>query len=1205
MRRVLIGVAMVFLVTGAAADDWPQWRGPNRDGRSSETNWLQQWPPVQVWRKLIKTGFSSPVVSEGRLYVTGLEGYGAAPSNAANVVYCLDAETGSEIWSYSYRNTNWITQQEGGAYMGSKSTPTVCGGELYTLDENGGLFCFDKVTGNVIWSKDITAAPPKYGFSCAPLVEGNLVILNAGGQGVAVDRNPPHNIVWPVTTNSLAIQGGHSSAVAYTATNGQRCVVMTWTYQSSDVLGINALNGQILWKLTNAVDHQMSEDVVLYGDKMYTSGGYGILFSPGINLANVIWKGRRSYAGWNSSTPVVDGDYAYYLNGRKLQCIDLRDGSTKWSQTPEGMSADNGQLVVSDGKLLMFAGHKLYVLKATPAGYDSEGRAPVPVADLTLASWSNSWWKGYSCTAPALANGKIYCRDFDQLVCYRASPKINRAPVARNDAAIARKDTAAVLNVLANDSDEDFGDAVTVVAVTPPGHGVASVNGGTNVTYTPAAGYTGADSFSYTVTDCCGGSATGEVSVVVAASGNGLAVAATATPTNGWGRSLTVQFASMAGGGQVSVTNDTTDGLIGMPTASDSDPGLAFDNDTNTCWSGNTNATMNGTVWIQYAYWNGLRKRVEEYSITAGYWYSGSSYYYPKSWKLMGSNDRGATWTELDSRSGQSFTGYQKKRYTVTNPGSYATYRLSVPEAGLYGYCYLYEIELLEKGYVYAWSFGDGTTSTLRDPLHAYATNGNYRAQVVATDALGSRATNSVLVSASVPVTTGLAPMKMRIALGGYDRSEPLTNFPVLVVLSNSVAGGGFSYNQCASPYGWDLRFRNENESMELEYEVESWNPGGMSYIWIRIPVLTNHATIWANWGDSALAFAPAACTTNGAAWDDSFRAVWHLDALSDSTANRNTVTNKGSSETRQGIVGNGRLNRNSNLSVPDSSSLSVTGSITLEGWFRMDSQSSGTNWLFAKDTNSYQLWYDATNAGLTLRDGAGPETVSWPYKFESRRWYHAAMVADLGPARQIRFYLDGAQIGEGKATTKSSIADTTGALLLLRTAWGDGYFDELRISGGTRSENWIRASWLNVVSNAAFTSFGVPQPVSGGADAYGIPYSWTIQYFGSTNAPGSGAMDDPDGDGMNNFAEYRAGTIPSQAGSVLTVEALKDSGRTNMVISWPSVAGKYYRITATTNLMQGFRDVMRSNIVATPAMNATTVDTGQAGCRYYRVSVE
>ncbi|MBA4386695.1 MAG: hypothetical protein C0404_01870, partial [Verrucomicrobia bacterium] len=120
-----------------------------------------------------------------------------------------------------------------------------------------------------------------------------------------------------------------------------------------------------------------------------------------------------------------------------------------------------------------------------------------------------------------------------------------------------------------------------------------------------------------------------------------------------------------------------------------------------------------------------------------------------------------------------------------------------------------------------------------------------------------------------------------------------------------------------------------------------------------------------------------------------------------------------------------------------------------------------------------------------------------------------------------------------------------------------------------------------------------------------GIPSSWLIQYFGGTNVVNGHAQEDWDHDGMNNLAEYIAGTIPTNAGSILQVSRVEDRGGTNLVIKWSSVAGKFYAIKTSTNLLVGFDGVTKTNIPATPTINTQTVSVDQVNSRFYRVAVE
>jgi hypothetical protein len=143
------------------------------------------------------------------------------------------------------------------------------------------------------------------------------------------------------------------------------------------------------------------------------------------------------------------------------------------------------------------------------------------------------------------------------------------------------------------------------------------------------------------------------------------------------------------------------------------------------------------------------------------------------------------------------------------------------------------------------------------------------------------------------------------------------------------------------------------------------------------------------------------------------------------------------------------------------------------------------------------------------------------------------------------------------------------------------------------------------MASNANFTACGSVM-ASDGTDAYGIPNVWKMQNFGSTNGPLTGAMEDWDGDGMNNLGEYLAGTSPTNAASVLKIDIpLSSLAPGDFVIVWLSVSGKYYRIESGTNLTQGFGDLIRTNVFATPPTNSAAITVDQAETRFYRVGLE
>ena len=174
----------LFALIPALAGDWPHWRGPNRDGISTEPGFSTDWPkegPKQLWKAEIGAGFSSVSISSGRLFALG-------NSNETDSVFCLDAETGKEIWKSSYPSRTDSKNEE----WGPAATPTVDGELIYTFGLRGQLFCRNTATGKIVWEKNVEREPgarsPEWGFTSSPLVQGKLLFLNIGTGGAAFDK---------------------------------------------------------------------------------------------------------------------------------------------------------------------------------------------------------------------------------------------------------------------------------------------------------------------------------------------------------------------------------------------------------------------------------------------------------------------------------------------------------------------------------------------------------------------------------------------------------------------------------------------------------------------------------------------------------------------------------------------------------------------------------------------------------------------------------------------------------------------------------------------------------------------------------------------------------------------------------------------------------------------------------------------------------
>jgi outer membrane protein assembly factor BamB len=397
---LLVVSASYCLLPLVHAVDWPQWRGVNRDGISSEkispTSWGKDGPK-EIWRKEVGTGVSSVVVRGGRLYTMGNKG-------GTDVVACLDASTGAEIWRHTYPQGLEARQFEGGP----AGTPTVDGDRVYTLSHAGDLFCLSATSGKVLWSKnllrDFGGIRQKWGYSASPLVDGNLVILDAGGPSastVALDKNTGV-VKWKAGSDGA----GYSSPVAFDLA-GTRCIAI---FKADALVGLNAANGQELWRFPWQTSYDVNAPTpIVSGNKIFVTSGYGtgcalIQVSPG--KVTEIWRNKNMRS--QLASPVLIQGSLYGIDGNvgagELRCLDFGNGQIKWRQNVGG-----GTLIAAGGYLLALSERgELVVAEASSTNYREVARAQV--------------LGGHSWVAPAVADGKIYCKNNQgTLVCLAGS----------------------------------------------------------------------------------------------------------------------------------------------------------------------------------------------------------------------------------------------------------------------------------------------------------------------------------------------------------------------------------------------------------------------------------------------------------------------------------------------------------------------------------------------------------------------------------------------------------------------------------------------------------------------------------------------------------------------------------------------------------------------------------------------------------------
>jgi outer membrane protein assembly factor BamB len=381
MPLASLSCTLVTLLLGPG-DDWPRYGGPTGVGVSHEAHWVAKGRAEPLWKKNVGLGYSSFAVAGQHVFTLGHDRAGGE-----DVLWALDADTGDERWTATWKSALWDKYHGGGTL----TTPTYHAGKVFVAEREGLVLCVRAATGEQVWSKNLAheldVEPPTWGFAGSPVLVGDDLVVHMGR---VVGLDPATGEVrW-----KGAVDGGASYSTPIAITRGEKPALAVFGGNGLALFepGSGARMGFLPWETRYEVNAMTP--VPLDG-RLFISSGYGhgcALVDVSGETPRVVWESKVMRNQMSGAVP-WDG-HLYGFDDKVLKCIDLA-GEERWNQRGLGQ----GALTVADGRLIVVSeGGELIVARATPERFEELSR-------VKALEGAVCW------TQPVLANGRIFVRN--------------------------------------------------------------------------------------------------------------------------------------------------------------------------------------------------------------------------------------------------------------------------------------------------------------------------------------------------------------------------------------------------------------------------------------------------------------------------------------------------------------------------------------------------------------------------------------------------------------------------------------------------------------------------------------------------------------------------------------------------------------------------------------------------------------------------